>query len=79
MDWLTKQNGELIALMIEAERAGDPHGAGLVAILTVDQKLPYKQNILASRIAVVVVRARRTDVDSLLPLLPQVFAALATI
>ena len=70
MGWLAKQNGELLALMIQA---------GFQAILTVDQNLPYQQNILASGIAVVVIRARRTDVDSLLPLLPQVYVALATI
>jgi hypothetical protein len=62
MGWEEKKNGELLALM---------SGAGFQALLTVDQNLPYQQNIPKSGIAVVVMAARGTRVADLLPSFPK--------
>ncbi len=68
MGWSSKRNGELLKLMV-AER--------FEALLTVDQHIEFEQNLVASGIGVVVVRAPRTRLKELRPLLPQILEALS--
>ena len=70
MGWSSKRNGELLKLML---------GDQFVALLTVDQNLPFQQNLRASGVSVVVAVARTNRVKELRPLIPQVLAALATV
>ena len=55
MGWSSKRNGELLTLM----RAGK-----FEALLTVDQNLPFQQNLRASGISVVVAVSRTNRVRS---------------
>jgi hypothetical protein len=70
MGWSGKRNGRLLKLMDDAEFA---------VFITVDQHLDYQQNLKNYQVAVVVLIARSTKLDDLLPLMPSVEAALATI
>ena len=70
LGWSSKRNGELLKLMIEQR---------FVALLTVDQNLPFQQNLRASQIGVVVAAARTNRVKELRPLMPQILAALAAL
>ena len=70
MGWSSKRNGELLKLML---------GERFEALLTVDQNLPFQQNLTASGISVVVAVARTNRVKELRPLMPRVLEALATI
>jgi hypothetical protein len=67
MGWSSKRNGELLKLMV-AER--------FEALFTVDQNLPFQQNVRASGMAVVVAMARTNRVKELRPLMPRVLDAL---
>jgi hypothetical protein len=67
MGWSSKRNGELLVLML-AER--------FEALLTVDQNLPFQQNLRASGIAVVVAVAHTNRVKELRPLMPRVLNVL---
>ena len=67
MGWSSKRNGELLRLMI-AEH--------FEVLLTVDQNLEFQQNLQASGIGVVVVRAKTNRVKELRPLVPQILEAL---
>jgi predicted nuclease of predicted toxin-antitoxin system len=60
-------NGELLAA---AERAG------FAVLITVDQKMPDQQRLRGRSISLMVVRARTTNLDDLLLLLPDVLDAL---
>jgi predicted nuclease of predicted toxin-antitoxin system len=60
-------NGELLAA---AEKSG------FEAPITVDQNMPHQQNLRSSAISLVVLRARTTDIDDLVVLVPQVLATL---
>lgn len=64
--WAGTRNGELLQL---AEAAFD-------ALVTVDKKLWYQQNVRARSIAVVVLAATGTKFADILPLLPAAEAAL---
>ena len=68
MGWSSKRNGELLKLMLADK---------FEALLTVDQNLPFQQNLRASGISVVVVVVRTNRVKELRPLMPQILAALA--
>jgi hypothetical protein len=68
--WAGKKNGELLALMA---------GAGFPVLVTVDQGIRYQQNLQASGVAVVVMLAASNQLADLIPLVPDVLAALATI
>ena len=46
------------------------------AFLTVDQNLPFQQNVAASGVAVVVVAARTNRLKELRPLVPAILSAL---
>jgi len=70
MGWAGKKNGELLALMAEAD---------FEVLLTVDQNLRYQQNLAASGAAVVVMVASTNRLADLAPLMPKVEAALSSI
>jgi hypothetical protein len=65
--WAGLQNGELL------RRA---HGTFDV-FLTMDQNLPYQQNLRAVAVAVVLIRARSNRMADLRPLLPGMLATIA--
>jgi len=50
--------------------------AGFEVLITVDQNMPHQQSLRGRSIALVVVRARTTNLDDLLVLLPDVLTAL---
>jgi hypothetical protein len=68
MGWSGKKNGELLALMAQS---------GFEVLLTTDQSLRFEQNLASHPIAFVVMRGNR--LADLLPLMPQVHVALATV
>jgi predicted nuclease of predicted toxin-antitoxin system len=70
MGWSSRRNGELLNLML-ADR--------FEVLLTVDQNLPFQQNLRGSGIGVVVVVARTNRVKELRPLVPQILEALAAV
>ena len=70
MGWSSKRNGDLLKLML---------GERFVGLLTVDQSLPFQQNLRASGISVVVVVACTNRVKELRPLVPQILEALAAV
>lgn len=70
MGWAGKKNGELLALMAPQ---------GFEAFVTVDQNLSYQQNLRAAQVVVLVLIAASNRLADLLPLMPSVHAALATI
>jgi predicted nuclease of predicted toxin-antitoxin system len=70
MGWSSKRNGELLKLML-ADR--------FEILLTVDQNLPFQQNLRASGIGVVVVLALTNRVKELRPLIPQILEALGAV
>jgi hypothetical protein len=70
MGWAGKKNGELLALMA---------GAGFEVLLTVDQNLRYQQNLTSAGVAVVVMVASTNRLADLIPLVPAVESALASI
>jgi hypothetical protein len=59
-------NGELLS---QAQRQFD-------ALITVDRRLPFQQNLARFSIAVVVLRAPSNRLDDLRPLVPELLAAL---
>lgn len=61
------RNGELLSRM---------RSAGFTTLVTVDRNLTYQQNVAAAGIAVIVMHARSNRVVELLPLAPQVLAAM---
>jgi predicted nuclease of predicted toxin-antitoxin system len=69
MGWSGRKNGELLALA----------AAEFEAFITVDQNLPYQQNIVTLPIAVVVLVASSNELQALLPLVPRLEEALATL
>jgi predicted nuclease of predicted toxin-antitoxin system len=70
MGWAGTKNGELLKRMQQAQ---------FTILLTTDQNLRYQQNLQQAGVAVVVMRAAKNRIPDLLPLLPQVREALATI
>jgi predicted nuclease of predicted toxin-antitoxin system len=67
--WSGRKNGELLAL---AETQFD-------VVLTLDKNLPYQQDLSSGRIAVMIVRARSSRIQDLLPVIPACLAALDAI
>src|SRR3989442_15317218 len=65
--WSSKRNSELLRLML---------AEGFEALLTVDQNLPFQQNVVASGVAVVVVVARNNPLKEVRPPGPAVLAPL---
>lgn len=70
MGWSSKRNGELLKLML---------AEGFQGFLTVDQNLPFQQNLRTSGIGVVVVMARTNRMKELRRLVPQILAALGAV
>lgn len=66
--WAGLKNGDLLA------RAADHFDV----FLTVDQGLPFQQNLLSLDLAIVAMRARSNDIADLLPLVAQVLEAIET-
>jgi hypothetical protein len=64
--WGGFTNGELLS---QAQRQFD-------ALITVDRRLPFQQNLARFSIAVVVLRAPSNRLDDLRPLVPELLAAL---
>ncbi|HTG32549.1 MAG TPA: DUF5615 family PIN-like protein [Thermoanaerobaculia bacterium] len=61
MGWGGIENGELLALI---------RGAGFEAFVTVDQNLPYQQNLRTLEMGVIVLVARTNKLQDLQPLVP---------
>jgi predicted nuclease of predicted toxin-antitoxin system len=53
--------------------------AGFDALITVDQGMPSQQSLRGRSISLVVIRARTTDLDDLLVLMPEVLEALESL
>ncbi len=70
MGWSSKRNGELLKLMI---------AEGFEVLLTVDQNLPFQQDLQSSGLGVVVVVALTNRVKELRPLIPQILASLESV
>ena len=68
LGWAGKKNGELIRLMQRHK---------FEAFLTIDQNLPYQQNLRDAGVTVIVMSAGQNRRDDLHPLIPRVLAALA--
>jgi len=64
-----KRNGELLEL---AEPLYD-------ILLTLDKNVPYQQNLAGRKIAVLVLRARSSRIQDLIPVVPACLAALHSI
>lgn len=69
MGWAAKETGQLLALAASA----------FDVFMTADQKLSYQQNVAKLDIAVIVLVARRTKIEFLRPLMPDVQQALTEI
>ena len=65
--WSGKKNGELLALV---------SAAGFEVLLTVDQGIRYQQNLQTAGVAVVVMIGASNQLADLVPLVPEVLAAL---
>jgi hypothetical protein len=65
--WSSKRNTELLRLLL---------AEGFEGFLTVDQNVPFQQNVATSGVAVVVVVARTNRLKELRPLVPGVLDAL---
>jgi hypothetical protein len=53
--------------------------AGFEVLITVDQNMPNQQSLLGRSISLLVIRARTTNLDDLLVLLPDVMKALESL
>lgn len=69
MGWGGVENGALLALA----------AAEFDAFITVDKNLPYQQNISVLPVALVVLIAHSNELQALLPLVPRLEEALATL
>jgi predicted nuclease of predicted toxin-antitoxin system len=69
MGWAGTKNGVLL------QRAA----AEFEVLLTVDQGLPYQQNLAGLPFAVVIIKAPSNDINDLRPKMPKVLQVLATI
>ncbi len=65
-----KPNGKLLAL---AERSG------WQVVLTIDQGMPYQQNLAGRTISLGIIRARSNRLPDLLPHVPEILSALRSI
>jgi hypothetical protein len=69
MGWGGVKNGALLAAA----------SAEFDAFITVDKNLPYQQNVAALPIAVIILNAHSNELHALLPLVPRLEEALATL
>jgi hypothetical protein len=68
LGWAGTRNGPVLKLIKDA---------GFDVLVTTDQRIEHQQNIEAAGVAVVVLVARSNRLRALLPLVPQLQAALA--
>jgi hypothetical protein len=68
--WAGKKNGELLKLMV---------ADNFNVLLSVDKSLIHQQNIKAARVAVVLMRPKKSKITELVPLMSAVNAALGSI
>ena len=66
--WAGIKNGELLALAAPE----------FDIFLTVDQGIPFQQNLVSLEIAVIAMAARSKDISDLLPLIPAVLEAVSS-
>lgn len=69
MGWGGVKNGALLAIA----------ATEFALFVTVDKNLPYQQNVATLPIAVVVLNAHSNELHALLPLVPQLEEAIATL
>jgi hypothetical protein len=67
LGWAGIKNGALLQAAREA---------GYHVLITVDRRMEYQQNISASRLALVVLRARSSRMIDLLPLVPRLLESI---
>ena len=65
-----KTNGELLML---AERSG------WQVLLTMDQGIPYQQNLAGRTISLAIIRAKSNRIPDVLPLVPEILSVLRSI
>jgi predicted nuclease of predicted toxin-antitoxin system len=65
--WLGKKNGELLKLMMEEK---------LELSVTVDQNLPYQQNVERLPLAIIILRALDNRIETLRLLIPKLLGRL---
>ncbi len=70
MGWAGQRNGALLKLMLQEH---------FQALLTVDKRIEFQQNVAASGLAVVVLIARTNRLADLTPLIPAALRELETI
>ncbi len=68
--WSGRKNGQLLALM---------SAAGFEVLLTVDQSIRHQQDLHAAGVAVIVMIGGSNQIADLMPLVPDVLAALGTV
>lgn len=68
--WTSLSNGELLRAAVEA---------GYDAFVTVDQNIPFQQNLTSLRLGIVILAARSNRFEDLQPLLAATLAALTGI
>ena len=69
MKWTGTKNGALLQLA----------AAQFDVLVTVDQGIPYQQNLAGITLALVIIVARSNDIKDLRPRMPEVLRALAAI
>lgn len=69
MGWAGIENGELLPLIESA----------FEAFITIDGNMRYQQNMSGRSFALIVLKAHDNTIETLLPLMPQVLAALPSI
>jgi hypothetical protein len=67
MGWSSIKNGELLRLVSKE----------FDVFVTVDRNLSFQQNVKAMHVAVIVLRARSNRLSDLLPVVPELLAAIA--
>jgi hypothetical protein len=70
MGWAGTKNGKLLKLMMEEN---------FTILLTTDQNLRHQQNLEEAGVAIVVMVAQTNRLPDLIPLVPNVYAALSSI
>ncbi len=69
MGWAGIENGELLPLIESV----------FGAFITIDGNMRYQQNMSGRSFALIVLKAQDNTIETLLPLMPQVLAALPTV
>ncbi len=70
MGWSGVKNGALIRLM---------ETAGIEVLVTIDQNIPFQQNLAGSTVAIMVLTSAKNRLADLLPLVPSIHDSLRSI